>query len=126
MFRTILSACLISFLVCCGAAENETSDTAAESAEPDTLSISPTDSIGILMGDSNYVFGTISDAIVLDSGNIVILDEASRSAMMYGPAGDFIRRIAREGSGPGELITPGGLVRFSDNTIGILDHGQGV
>ena len=126
MRRIILSTVIFSILVCCGTAEEETTDVPPESSEPDTLTVSPVDSIGILMGDSNYVFGTITDAIILDSGNIVIVDEASRSAMMYDPSGDFIRRIAREGSGPGELIVPGGLVRFSDNTIGILDHGQGV
>ena len=116
----------ILLLLGCGSSEEGSPDQVLEALEPDTLDLVPADTIGVLMGDSNYVFGTIADAIILNNGNIVILDEAARSAMMYDRHGGFIRRIAREGAGPGEVLIPGGLVRFSDNTIGILDHAQGV
>ena len=38
---------------------------------PDTIAVFPSDTIGIMMGDSNYVFGTISDALELDDGSVI-------------------------------------------------------
>jgi len=93
---------------------------------PDTIIVSPSHTIGILMGDSNYVFGTIADAILLDGGNIAILDEAAGCARLYDPHGGFISQVSRRGSGPGEVILPGGIVRLSDNSIAILDHASGI
>lgn len=96
------------------------------SAEPDTITVSPRDTIGVLMGDSNRVFGTIADAVTLDGGTIAILDEAKGCARLFSPQGEFIRQISRSGSGPGELLRPGGMVRLSDNSMGILDHASGL
>ncbi len=93
---------------------------------PDTITVSPCDTIGILMGDSNYVFGTIADAVVLDGGNIAVLDEAACCARLYDARGGFISQVSRRGSGPGEVLLPGGMVRLSDNSMAILDHASGV
>lgn len=96
------------------------------SAEPDTILVSPAHTIGILMGDSNYVFGTISDAVEMDDGSIAVLDEASCCSRLYTPGGDFITQISRRGSGPGEVVLPGGMVKLSDGSLAILDHASGI
>ncbi len=92
---------------------------------PDTLVVSPEFSMGILTGDNNYMFGTIADAITLESGEIAVLDEGARCAKLYTRDGEFLRQISREGSGPGEVLFPGGMVRLSDGSIAILDHAMG-
>ena len=92
---------------------------------PDTLVVPPEFSIGILTGDNNYMFGTIADAITLESGEIAVLDEGAKCAKLYTSGGEFIRQISREGSGPGEILYPGGMVRLSDGSIAILDHARG-
>jgi|GEM_PF-7094061 len=48
------------------------------------------------MGDSNYIFGTIADAIVMDGGDIAVLDEAAGCARLYDDTrGSFIIQVSR-------------------------------
>jgi len=70
------------------------------------------DSIGIEIGDSNYVFGQIAGADVLSDGRIAVLDLQKSSISLFSPSGDFIERIGRQGSGPGEFQFPVGMAFF--------------
>lgn len=125
MRRTITAILASLWVISCS--ESVPADqTDVQITGPDTITVSPSDTIGILMGDSNYVFGTISDAVLLDGGNIAVLDEASGSARLYSPEGEFISQFTRRGSGPGEVVMPGGIVRLSDNSIAVLDHASGI
>ena len=118
---------LLAFLVIQGCGESAPSHGSEEiETGPDTITVFPSDTIGILMGDSNYVFGTIADAVLLDGGNIAVLDEAAGCARLYDAEGNFVFLVSRRGSGPGEVLMPGGMVRLSDNSIAILDHASGV
>ncbi len=114
---------------------SNTTDTADNSTAEDGAYVLPdadeyltvTDSIGIELGDSNFVFGTIIGAEFTRDGNIAILDMQKSTASLFTPDGEFIRRIGRNGSGPGEFQLPaamsfmpeGGLV-VSDGTGGKL------
>lgn len=91
----------------------------------DTIYIAPSDTIGILMGDSNYVFGTIGDVIYTSDGNIAVLDETGCCVKVFDPSGEFIMQIGRAGSGPGELLHPGAMILFSEGSIGVLDQASG-
>jgi len=91
----------------------------------DTVFVTPSDTIGILMGDSNYVFGTIGDVIYTSTGNIAVLDETGCCVKLFDQFGEFIVQLGREGSGPGELLHPGGMVLLSDGRIGVLDQPTG-
>lgn len=95
------------------------------SSGPDTLTVTPSDTIGILMGDSNYVFGTIGDAVYTHEGNIAVLDETACCVKVYDPQGRFLMQMGRKGSGPGEFLHPGGMVLLSDGRIGVLDQSTG-
>ena len=55
------------------------------------------DSIGIEMGDSNYVFGSISDFDYAPDGRILILDGIQCCIFVYSQSGEFIERIGRPG-----------------------------
>jgi len=124
MKRWYLFFSALMIMISCSTRQPAPSDSLSE-GEPDTITVFPSDTIGILMGDSNYVFGTISDAVSLDNGNIAVLDEAGCCCRLYGSDGGFITQISRRGSGPGEILLPGGLVRLSDGTLLILDHASG-
>ena len=62
--------------------------------------------IGEETGDSNYVFGNLLRIDHDLQGNILALDRLEACIKVYSPDGVFLRRISREGSGPGELLNP--------------------
>ncbi len=90
---------LIVFLSCGG------EDQPVSIPEPDvpTGELVFVDSIGVEMGDSTYMFGSIEGLSYSSDGSIVLLDRAFSRIMIYSPDGEFQRQISREGDGPGEM-----------------------
>ncbi|MCD6588419.1 MAG: 6-bladed beta-propeller [Candidatus Fermentibacteraceae bacterium] len=84
-----------------------------------------TDSIGIELGDSNFVFGTIVGAEFTKDGDIAILDAQKSTVSLFTPDGDFIRRIGRNGSGPGEFQMPAGMTFMPEGGLVVSDGGGG-
>ncbi len=123
--RLFVCACILPLIVltACGG-ETPPGEVIADTPI-DTISVAPSDTIGILMGDSNYVFGTIGDAVYTSEGNIAVLDEAACCVKVFDPSGEFLMQIGREGSGPGEMLYPGGMVLLSEGSFGILDQAGG-
>jgi hypothetical protein len=80
------------------------------------------DSIGIEMGDSNYVFGSISDFDYAPDGRILIMDNLKCCIFVYSRAGEFIERIGRPGSGPGEMQFPFLFEVLGNGTICVKDQ----
>ncbi len=76
--------------------------------------ITISDSIGIELGDSNYVFGQIVGLGITPKGNIAVLDMQKHCVSIFNPAGEFIQRIGRQGSGPGEFQLPVAMAFFPD------------
>jgi len=89
------------------------------------LTLQPSDTIGVELGDSNYVFGSIGETVFDSHGNVLVLDETAACVRIFTPDGEFLRQIGSKGSGPGELLTPGGLTVISDGTILIMDGSMG-
>ncbi len=83
------------------------------------------DSIGVELGDSNYVFGSIEAVSHAENGNILVLDRAACTVLEFTPEGDFIRRMGRRGSGPGEFLNPLAMTRLGDGRIAVLDSNLG-
>ena len=83
------------------------------------------DSIGVELGDSNYVFGSIEAVAHAENGNILILDRAACTVLEFTPEGDFVRRMGRRGSGPGEFLNPLAMTRLGDGRIAVLDSNLG-
>ncbi|MCD4701888.1 MAG: 6-bladed beta-propeller [Candidatus Aegiribacteria sp.] len=90
---------LIIFLSCGG------EDRSVSVPEPDvpTAELVIVDSIGVEMGDSTYMFGSIESLSYTSDGSIVLLDRAFSRIMVYSRDGEFQRQIGREGDGPGEM-----------------------
>ncbi len=72
------------------------------------------DSIGIELGDSNYVFGQIAGADITPKGEIAILDAQRSCVSIFSPSGEFVQSIGRQGSGPGEFQLAVGMSFFPD------------
>lgn len=88
----------------CGASDNST--TTASMIQIDTnptVTLVPVDSIGMEMGDSNYVMGGVEGAAFGPDGSIAVLDCGRSAVRLYSPEGVYLRSIGRRGNGPGEL-----------------------
>ncbi len=123
-----ISFCLFFFLLfsACGSSEQSVSSEVADTADEVTVrSIVVTDSIGIELGDSDYVFGSIEAVDHTSSGNILALDRAACSVVEYTPEGEFVQRMGRAGSGPGEFLNPLSMTRLSDERVVIMDINNG-
>lgn len=87
----------------------------AEEAGPVRLAV--IDSIGVELGDSNYVFGSIMSIEAGPDGLLYVLDRGRGRVMVYDSAGVFVRQIASPGSGPGELLNPLSMAVPGDGRI---------
>lgn len=67
---------------------------------------------------SSAVFTRPADMVVLASGALALLEYAPSSIVVVHPdSGAVAERIARDGSGPGELNIPIGLLRIADTLV---------
>ena len=88
---------------------------------PDRIGLVCVDSIGIEVGDSNYVFGAIGDVCFGPNGEILVLDPVSSCVRAYTTECEFIRRIGRLGNGPGELINPLTVASLENGIVFVMD-----
>ncbi len=118
-FRKYAGLMMISIFLClsCG---DECDDRDSRNVSIDTLYIAS--SIGIETGDSNYVFGSISDFDHAPDGRILVLDNLNCCIFVYSQAGEFIKRIGGPGSGPGEMQIPALFEILGNGTICVKDQ----
>jgi hypothetical protein len=110
---------LVFVIGCTGGDSNPESVSSEEST---LLSILvPVDSIGIEMGDSNYVFGVIRAADFTTAGNVVIGDISTMKMSMFSPGGEYICSGGRQGEGPGEYAAPSGITPSPGGGIMVTD-----
>ncbi len=112
-----LTISLLSVLACGGGGQKKTES--ASVVRVDTLIIS--DSIGIELGDSNYMFGSIMDVDILPDGRIAVCDPKQYCILVYSAEGEFLERIGRQGEGPGEFLSPGFFEVLGDGSLCMND-----
>lgn len=118
MKRMAAAFMYIALLLACSPEENESiSNTDDKGYE---LIIS--DTIGIEMGDSNYMFGTIIDAAFLPDGRIALLDMRKDRISIFSPEGKFLFSFGNEGNGPGEFAEPVELAVLDDGRLVVCDY----
>ena len=106
------------FLTSCGGnAETDVSQPAEAGAEEDMVELEITATIGVELGDSNYVLGSVQRIDHDAQGNILVLDRSACCVRVYTPDGEFVRQISNQGSGPGELINPLDMAVLQDGRI---------
>ncbi|MCK5131955.1 MAG: 6-bladed beta-propeller [Candidatus Sabulitectum sp.] len=109
MKLSVLSALSAIFLAGCG-------EEAADSAEQ-MVELKIVGTIGVELGDSNYVLGSVQQIDHDLDGNILVLDRSACCVRVYSPDGEFIRQISNEGSGPGELRNPMSMTVVGDGRV---------
>jgi hypothetical protein len=135
--KTMKSIILISLLVllgACGSQEPEAAgtvpDSTAVSEAPVTeeyslpeadVYLTVTDSIGVEIGDSNFVFGAIAGGLFTPGGNIAVLDMQKMRVSIFSPEGEFLTSVGRQGSGPGEFLMPAGFTFLPQGDLIVSD-----
>lgn len=100
---------------------SKSSDTEAINEQRAERELAPFDSIGIEMGDSNYVFGMPRALDFTSQGNIIVGDISRMKLTMYSPDGTFICGGGSEGQGPGEYTAPSGISPTLSGGIMVAD-----
>lgn len=119
----IALAFTVAVISACGGESDPVSVDVQEIEE--RVSIIITDSIGVELGDSSYVFASIDALAHGPDGNIYALDRGACCVRVYSPRGDFIRTISREGNGPGEITAAFAMAVLGDGRISICAPMQG-
>lgn len=82
-----------------------------------TVQLEIVSTIGVELGDSNYVLGAVQQIDHDLDGNILVLDRSACCVRVYSPDGEFINQISSEGSGPGELRNPMSMTVVGDGRV---------
>ena len=117
---TVIAFSLILFAAACGTPDEPQ---VTGPAPADTLVLSVTDTIGVLMGDSTLMFGSISGACYHPDGTILILDAMKACLKVFSPDCELLAEHGRNGSGPGEYQYPRYFAVLADSSIAIADWG---
>jgi hypothetical protein len=82
-------------------------------------------------GADSVWFGSVADVAVMSDGRFAVLDRLEKQIVLFDTAGSVVRRIGRDGNGPGEFRAPwaleavgGMLVSWQDSpnqTFTVLD-----
>jgi hypothetical protein len=86
-----------------------------------TLSAEPIVSVGELDGADEYLFQSITDALLLSDGRLVVADDGTLDVRLFDSAGAFLSRWGGAGDGPGEYQNVRAVWRTSATEIGVYD-----
>lgn len=114
---------IISAILSCGSTDDEPERPFESSI--DTVVVSVSDTLGLLVGDSSLVFGTITQASWGKDGRLYVLDGQFGRLAIYSEELEFFRYIGRLGSGPGEFQYPQSFAFLSDGRLAVCDWGAG-
>lgn len=85
----------------------------------DTLIV--VDTLGMLLGDSVYMFSAITDMERLPGGGVAVLDRMKGCISLFNGSGGFLRSFGRLGEGPGEFQFPMEIVRLPSGLWVVLE-----
>ena len=84
-------------------------------------SLVPEVAIGEVDGPEEYLFGAVASIAVDDDHNVYVLDWQTQEIRQYDALGDYVRRLARRGEGPGELARADRLAFLPDGRLVVPD-----
>lgn len=77
--------------------------------------------IGSLEGEGPDVFGQVREVEVDDLGRLWVLEGQANELRVFGPDGEHVRTVGRQGGGPGEFQSPFGLMWGPDDDLWVVD-----
>ncbi len=127
MKHMMICGTLILAILAAACGDNQPEPIVDESSEgtATVLELVFVDSIGVELGDSNYVLGSIEASSHTQDGNILILDRPACCVREYTTGGEFVRQYGRRGTGPGEVVNPLSMTRLTNGNIVMLDMQTG-
>lgn len=91
-------------------------------AEIDSIYLDPAHVIGLVDGDPEYLFGSITSAATDTAGRMYVGDGNPPSVRAFDRDGSFVTWVAREGGGPGEVVqVPANLIVGVDGRLYVRD-----
>jgi hypothetical protein len=72
-------------------------------------------------GDDGEMIGLPVEAIAGSGGEVYLADQQLCQVFVFGPDGELLRTLSREGEGPGEVRAPVDVVELPDGTLGIAE-----
>lgn len=87
------------------------------------------DSIGVELGEDEYMLAWPTDPTYSPDGRIFIVDRFKNKVLVFSPNGEYLASIGREGEGPGEFTMPvtveilqnGGVLIASSGKYALFD-----
>jgi hypothetical protein len=129
--KKVSTALVLALIASCGGGEPRPADGGSVPTGADVplpaidMYLVIADSIGVEMGDSNYVFGMPMLAAHAPDGEIAVFDAQKMSLLFYSPDGEFLRQVGREGSGPGEFLMPSSFAFVPGGGLVVADAMSG-
>lgn len=114
---SVLVAFSLLILSGCGIEEGNSEPGEISDSVEQMVELTIVGTIGVELGDSNYVLGSVQQIDHDPDGNILVLDRSACCVRVYSPMGEFIRQISNQGSGPGELLNPMSMTVVGDGRI---------
>lgn len=118
----IASIAFSLILISCSDRSDQTGSNNVPQEHDSLVTLEVVDSIGVELGDSNYVFGSIRAIDRGPHGEILILDNVKHCILAYSSQGEFIEQIGRYGHGPGEFGSASFFVVLGDGSICVDDE----
>ncbi len=116
MKKTLCITAAMILAASCGGTDSPVEEAVSPQGE-DMIQLSITGTIGVELGDSNYVLGAVQSIDHDLQGNILVLDRFACRVRVYSREGEFIGSISSSGSGPGELLNPLDMTVLGDGRI---------
>ena len=114
-------------LIACGSIEQDPVDADISThIEPVHHTITAVDTIGVELGDSNYVFGQTDAALLGPNDEIYVLDGSKAHIAVFSADGEFLGSIGRQGSGPGEFQRPLAMTLLGNGKLAVSDPMSGM
>ncbi len=98
----IAAVVLIIGMVSLGCGDSDESTSEIEEVNPTSpahLELTTEYTIGVELGDTNYVFGQIVEALPNENGDVLVLDLSSMNVRLFSSVGEFIGSAGRQGTG---------------------------
>lgn len=80
--------------------------------------------IGVVGGSPEYQWTRPVAAARLSDGGFAVLEQVPAEIRVFDASGAFVRRIGREGDGPGEFRSPLGIAALAGDTLVVWDRGS--